>query len=193
MSEPQDGQGAWASEWDALAACIGQDFSDGQVAWGADAVEAGGIRRFLEPLELDSPIHLDRAAAQALDHADVVAPCASIMTWSLPAQWTPGRALFQDAGRNALPSYSPLTGVRPPQAPPTTGFFATEYEADFLMAVVAGDHIGRRGSRLLGCRPRQTAVGRGAFLTWEYDVVNQRLDVVARVRMTFFYFTPLQP
>ena len=190
MSAPQEA-GGWEAAWQPLVDCLGQDFSDGEVAWGADPVEAGGIRRYLEPLEFDCALHHDRQAAQAMGHADVLAPCASLMTWSLPAQWTPGRRLFDEPGRNARPAYSPLTGVRPAQAPPTTGFFATEFDADFLLPVVAGDHIGRRASRLLACRPRQTAVGRGAFLTWEYDIVNQRLALVAQVRMTLFYFNPL--
>ena len=187
LSEPAD----WQLRWQPLADCIGQDFSNSQVQWGADVVEQGGIRRFLEPLELYSPIHYDREAARQHGHEDITAPCASMLTWSLPVQWRPGHPLFDQACRNGQPAYSPLTGVRPPQIPPSMGFFATEFEADFLEDAVVGDRLGRRGSRLLQCMPKETAVGRGAFLTWESEIVNQRLAVVALIRMTFYYFNPI--
>ncbi|APW40983.1 hypothetical protein RD110_26260 [Rhodoferax koreense] len=174
-----------------MVALVGQDLSDGSVCWGADLVEPGAIRRYLEPLEFDCPLHYDRETARRHGFDDVTAPYTSIGTFSLPAQWRPGEPLFVDAGRNAQPAYSPLRGTRVAVAPPTTGFFATEYGAEYLRAPVVGDRLGRRGNRLLRCDPKATRVGRGAFTLWEYEVVNQRLDVVARCRLGFFFYNPL--
>jgi hypothetical protein len=42
---------------------------------------------------------------------------------------------------------------------------------------VVGDRLLRRGARLAACEPKETM--RGAFLTWESEIVNPRLEVVA--------------
>lgn len=78
----------------------------------------------------------------------------------------------------------------PPLEPPTTGFFATEYDVEYLRPAVVGDTLCRRGARLVGCLPKETKVGGGAFLTWETDIVNQRNEVVAHVRSSFFRYNP---
>ena len=48
----------------------------------------------------------------------------------------------------------------------------------------------RRGARLAACEPKETKIGRGAFLTWESEIVNPRLEVVARLRTTFYRYNP---
>lgn len=54
----------WKQDWQEVIDAVGQDFSDGQVHYGADAVEASAIRRYLEPLELDCALHHDAATAR---------------------------------------------------------------------------------------------------------------------------------
>lgn len=75
-------------------------------------------------------------------------------------------------------------------APKTTGFFATELEMDFVRLVTAGERIGRRGRRLLACVPKETSVGRGAFLTFESEMVTGTGEVVARMRSVAFAYLP---
>ena len=53
-----------------------------------------------------------------------------------------------------------------------------------------GDRLLRRGARLVACLPKETKVGRGAFLTWESEIVNQRLEVVVRLQTTYFRYNP---
>jgi hypothetical protein len=76
--------------------------------------------------------------------------------------------------------------------PRTTGFFGTDIEVDFERPVVAGERIGRRGKRLLSCSPKETSVGRGAFLTWESEIVSDRGDVVGRIRIGTYAYVPHQ-
>ncbi|MFI7166310.1 MaoC family dehydratase N-terminal domain-containing protein [Rhodococcus erythropolis] len=174
-----------------MIALIGTDLSDGSISWGADAVELGSIRRYLEPLELDSPIHYDTEAARAVGHADVVAPSTAILMYTMPPMWAPGdRTLFESPSRDAQPARSPINNQDQGPAPHTTGFFATDLEIDFVRPVIVGERLGRRGQRLLVCEPKETRVGRGAFCTHESEIVATSGEVVARLRASTYAYNP---
>jgi acyl-CoA thioesterase FadM len=74
--------------------------------------------------------------------------------------------------------------------PPSPGFFATDIEIDYLQPVVVGDHVCMRGRKLLSCIPKETRVGRGAFITWESEILNQRAELVARIRVGMYQYVP---
>lgn len=170
---------------------VGQDLSDGKVTWGADRVEAGAIRRFLEPLEIGAVIHYDTQAARSAGYDDIVAPVSSVLSFSVPPMWAPGdSALFDDADPDAQPLRSPIDNPDPGPAPPTSGFFATDMTIDFLRPVVVGERLGMRGRQLLSCAPKATAVGRGAFSTTETEIVSDRGDVVAVMRIGTYAYNP---
>lgn len=67
---------------------VGTDFSDGVRVPGADVVEIGLVRRFLDPLEFDCELHYDTEVAQDHGYADVIAPYSSLLTWTLPMKST---------------------------------------------------------------------------------------------------------
>jgi acyl dehydratase len=187
----QAGDGGWRHAWDGMVAAVGRDFADTKVTYGADPVAASDIRRFLEPLEFDCPLHYDREAAQAAGFADVTLPYTGVMTWSIPTMWSPGEPpLFDDDSRDAQPARSPINNADPGPAPPTSGFFATDLEMDFLRPVRAGERIARRGRTLLSCTPKETSVGRGAFLTWESEFINDHGEVLARMRTGTYAYQP---
>jgi hypothetical protein len=184
----------WKAEWDPLAEAVGRDFGDGTVVFGADAVEPGTIRRYLEPLEIGCPIHYDADAARAAGHTDIVAPYTATMVYSVPPMWRPGEpALYQSSGRDAQPARSPINNEDMPLGPKTTGFFATDISMEFLRPVTVGERVGRRGQRLISCTPKQTSMGCGAFLTWESELVTERGEVVARVRTGTYAYNPARP
>ncbi len=185
----------WKQAWQPVIEAVGTDFLPGEAPWGADEVEKGTIRRFLEPLEFDCPLHYDREVATAYGYSDIIAPFSSYFTWTLPPIWRPGRRVFTSAERNAQPENSPiehsaLTGVQVPFAPPTTGYFATNLEIDYLQPVVVGDRLRWVGCKLLSCVPKETSVGRGAFMIWESEIHNQRGEAVARVHTGTYSYTP---
>lgn len=186
MSEDSD----WTAAWQPMVAAVGTQFDPGPHEFTADVIEAGAVRRYLEPLEFDCALHHDREAARALGYPEIVVPTSAIPTFALAPMWRPGETLFDSAERNAQPAKTPISGVRTDLEPATTGFFATNYDVEYLQPVVVGDRLLRRGARLVACLPKETKVGRGAFLTWESEIVNQRLEVVARLQTTYFRYNP---
>jgi acyl dehydratase len=75
--------------------------------------------------------------------------------------------------------------------PLSPGFFATDIEIDYLQPVVVGDHVRMQGRKLLSCIPKETRVGRGAFITWESEILNQRAELVSRIRVGMYQYVPL--
>ncbi|MEW2354411.1 MaoC family dehydratase N-terminal domain-containing protein [Spirillospora sp. NPDC029432] len=180
----------WKEDWRPVVDAVGRDFSDGTTTWGADPVEPGAIRRYLEPLEFGCALHTDPEAARAAGFADVTMPYTGVIAWTIPAAWRPGETLFDSDDRDAQPVHSAINNQDMPLGPRTTGFFGTDIEVDFERPVVAGERIGRRGRRLVACTPKETAVGRGAFMTWESEVVTGRDEVVARIRIGTYAYVP---
>ena len=108
--------------------------------------------------------------------------------------WRPGEpTLYESSDRDAQPARSPINNEDMPLAPKTTGFFATDISMEFLRPVTVGERVGRRGQRLISCTPKQTSMGRGAFLTWESELVTERGEVVARVRTGTYAYNPAGP
>ena len=188
MAQDED----WRAAWQPVIDAVGQDFG-GEPVQGADAVEAGLIRRFCEPLELGSPLHHDDAAARANGYEGIVAPVSSVLVFSIPPMWGPGDPpLFTTAGRNDQPARSPVKPPSIPMAPPTTGYFATDIEFDFVKDIVVGDRLTRVGNVLLSCQPKETSVGQGAFTKWQWELRNQRDEVVARVRVGLYFYNAFE-
>lgn len=181
---------AWQDAWRPLMESVGTQLGGTDITWGADAVEAGTLRRWLEPLEFDCTLHRDKDAAVAQGWNDVIAPYSSLLTFAIPATWDPSRPVFADPGLNAQPLHSPITTPVLPKAPPTTGFFATDLQLDFVRPPMIGDRIGIRGFRLVSCTPKQTTVGRGAFITWESEVVDGAGALLARQRTSAYAYVP---
>ncbi|HZU77273.1 MAG TPA: MaoC family dehydratase N-terminal domain-containing protein [Dehalococcoidia bacterium] len=175
----------WAQAWQPAIDAIGQDFSSGESVTAVEVIERGAIRRYLEPLELDCPLHYDEAVAKGAGYRGIVAPCSGIsMTWTDTGQWRPG---WPTNYPNADPNWnSPPTaqggGGRAMPAPPTQSGIATDIEIEYFEPPIVGDLLTRRGRKLLAVKPRETKVGRGAFMVWETEVVNQRGELVAQLR-----------
>jgi acyl dehydratase len=170
---------------------VGTEFGDGVVREGPDTVEPGAVRRFCEPLEFGCPLHHDRTVARAHGYRDVVVPVSGIITFTIPPLWRPGEpAVFTSPERDAQPARSALRPQSTGLEPQTSGYFAAEVAADYLAPVIVGDRLARVGNRLVACVPKETSVGRGAFVTWQYEIRNQRGEAVARVRNTTYSYVP---
>jgi hypothetical protein len=180
----------WKKDWQPMIRAIGKDFHEGVRQWGADPIERGAIRRFLEPLEFDCPLHYDQEAARANGYRDLVAPCSSLFTWLIPPYWEPGRTVFRSPDKNAPAAELPLLVVKTDLAPPTPYYFATNVEIDFFQPMTAGDRLCKVGDVLLSCIPKETRVGRGAFLVWETRVENQDGELVAVIRLETYHYFP---
>jgi hypothetical protein len=180
----------WTLAWQPVIDIVGREFDEQPPRFEADPIEASAVRRYLEPLEFNCALHHDRETARAHGYADIVVPTSALPTFSLAPMWQPGETLFTCAERDAQPASSAVSGIVTGLEPPTTGYFATDYDVEYLRPAVVSDRLLRRGARLLACLPKETKVGRGAFLTWQSEIVNQRLETVARMRTTFFRYNP---
>jgi hypothetical protein len=182
---------SWQDDWRPLIDAVGTQFGDDTISWGADAVELGTIRRYVEPLEISSPLHYDADVARAHGHPDVIAPYTQIMSYAVAPMWRPGEpTLYDSDDPDAQPARSPINNEDMPLGPKTTGFFATDISMDFVRPVVLGERVGRRGRRLVSCTPKQTSMGQGAFITWESELVTDNGEVVAYVRTGTYAYNP---
>lgn len=180
----------WKAAWRPLIDTIGQGADDDHINWGIDGVEAGAIRRYLEPLEFDCALHYDRDVARAHGYDDIIAPYTGLSPFFTPPIWRPGTTLFTSAERNAQPDIKSLRPPLPPEAPPFTGYFATDMELDFLRPVAVGERLGRRPVKLIACQVKETRMGRGAFVTFETVTVSDKGDTVSRMRFVLFCYNP---
>lgn len=152
-------KGDWTHAWQPMVDAVGRDFGEGRTEVWGETIEASMVRRYIEPLELDSKLHSDAAFARAHGYADIVVPSTAIASFAMPLLWNPGDSpLFDDAARDAQPTRSHIGGVRFGLEPPTTHFFGVDAEADYLLPVVVGDRLCRRGALLLSCKPKETRV-----------------------------------
>ena len=182
----------WQDAWGPMVEAVGTVFGDGAVVYGADRVEAGLVRRYVEPLEFGSGLHHDAAVARAHGYPDVIAPYTSLLMFCVGPLWSPGDPpVFTSAERDAQPARSPVAERRARLQPHTSEYFATDMEMDFVRPVAVGERVGRRRSqRLVACTPKETSVGRGAFLVWESEIVDGGGEVVARVRTGVYSYVP---
>jgi len=152
---------------------------------GPDEVTAADIRRRLETLAWDCPLHYDEAAAQAAGYRTVVAPTTMLMTWIMPPYWKPGDPQPTLDDPVLVP---PLAGCIIPA--PGTAIFGTGISTEYREPVYPGDRI-TGVSVLTDVKRKRLSVGDGAFLTVETTYTKQSGEVVGIEQMSFFRYTPV--
>ena len=167
--------------WEDAESWVGRELAHYE---GADEVTVGGIRRRLEVLAWDCPLHYDEAVARKYDYRTVVSPATMLMTWAMPAYWAPGdpRPTLDDGA--LLPSY-PFTKI----PAPGEYMFATESETEYLEPVYPGDRISA-SSVLRSIARKRLSVGDGAFFVVETTYSKQTGEVVGIERLTVFRYSP---
>lgn len=179
---------AWKQRWAEVVQRVGQTKGDGSIRWAVDEIERGAVRRYLEPLEFDCPLHYSREVAQAHGYADVVAPYTSIFSFSGGPLWSPGTVAFPSADRNADP---PKLSIDPDEFPAeATGLFATDFEVTYVRPVVVGERVGGRGRTLTDVSLKETRVGRGAFMKFESTLVDRDEEPVVTLKTGLYAYEP---
>ena len=183
----------WQAAWQGTIDAVGGDFSGGVTSTALDQIEMGAVRKFLEPLELDCPLHYDADAAKQHGYRNILAPVAGISsTWLDAGLWRPGMgSRYPQAHPHVDIPRARAEDVPEPPVPDTTAAFATDIEIEYFEPAVVGDRLTVRGRKLLSCVPRETRVGRGAFMVWEREVVNQDGVRVALLRNGGYSYVPL--
>lgn len=174
MSEQSNlAQGSWAD----AEAMVGQTLSRIE---GIDPVSVADIRRKLEVVGLDCPLHYDEDAAQANGYRTIVSPASMMRTWVTPAYWSPGEPLVAD---RALFPPIPIAAV----PGPGDRMFATGTKFEFLAPVYPGDKL-TATAVLRSVTRKSISVGDGAFIVLETTYTNQAEETVARDQLTVFRF-----
>ncbi len=181
----------WQREWDVTATAIGTDYG-GEPEEAIEAVELSAIRRYCEPLEFDCPLHYDIDVAREYGYRDVLAPWSGIsQTFNRRGHWRPGMSTRYPAPDRDAVILDTELGIDPePPSPPYSSTFATDLEIEYHAPVCVGDRLTRSGRLLVGVVPRETSVGRGAFLTFESRLHNQHGDLVTVQRNGSYRYTP---
>ena len=152
---------------------------------GADEVERGSIRRWLEPIEFDCPLHYDDEVARKAGYEGIVAPVTMASTYGLPSYWKSGD---HQAKQGDPPKQIPIPLLDVVPAPCTLSF-ASDIDIEFFAPLYVGDRI-TCTDKLIRILHKEVRVGKGAFLTQESTYRNQRGEVVAVLRVTIFRFNP---
>jgi len=174
--------------WDDLLNAVGQDFSGGEVREGIETVDRSMIRRYCEPLEIDCPLYYDDEVARKHGYKGVIAPWSAIGPFASGGIWKPGdktRWPTQDKDYTATirpPEEREQTQAPPVPSPRTNGGFATDIEIEYFAPVYIGDRLSSQGRRLVSVNLRETRVGYGSFTVYESEIVNQRGELVAKLR-----------
>jgi hypothetical protein len=175
--------GKWGT-WEEAEALLGKVIGEAE---GADAIEKGTIRRWLESKEFGCPIHFDEEAARDAGYEGIVAPATMALTYGLPAYWSPGDPHEQPGDE---PRQIPIPVIFEVPAPCTLSF-ASNVDAEFFAPMRLGDRL-TRTSRLVSINRKELRVGKGAFMRQEDTYTNQRGDVVAVVNLDIFRFVPTE-
>jgi acyl dehydratase len=168
--------------WDDTFALVGKEIVR---LTGPDEVTAADIRRRLEALAWDCPLHYDEAAAQAAGYRTIVAPATMLMTWVMPPYWKPGDSQPALDDPVLVP---PLAGCIIPA--PGTAIFATGNSTEYHEPVYPGDRI-TAVAVLTDVKRKRLSVGDGAFLPVETTYTKQTGEVVGVELMTFFRYIPV--
>jgi acyl dehydratase len=147
---------------------------------GPDALTLADIRRKLEVIGWDCPLHTDAATARAHGYEDVVSPVSMTRVLSLPAYWRPGEPRI-----GTQPQIPGLAGTRVPGE--GDALIATGVRMDYHEPIHPGDRIAAVAV-LESLERKTTRVGAGAFFVVRTTYTKQDGAVVAVETVTFFRY-----
>ncbi|MGH2969868.1 MAG: FAS1-like dehydratase domain-containing protein [Solirubrobacteraceae bacterium] len=152
--------------WDEAQALVGRTI--GRLS-APDAASRADIRRKLEVMGLEGPLHRDAEHARRHGYRDVVAPVSMTSVWALPAHWEPGRPRIgsEDVA-------TPVAAADVPGEGDT--IVAPRVRREHFEPLYPGDRVSAGTVRAV--TPKRTRIGDGTFLELETTVTNRRGDAV---------------
>jgi acyl dehydratase len=118
-----------------------------------DAVNAAMIRHWCDAMTDANPVYTDPDFAAKSVHGGIVAPPAMLDAWTMPG--LPGR-------RASDPGMNPLGAL---DAAGFTSVIATNSEHEYVRYLRLGDHLHAHNELVDVTEEKQTALGRGHFVT----------------------------
>lgn len=169
--------GTWAD----AEALVGKEIARSR---GIDPVNLPDIRRRLEVLAWDCPLHYDDEAARSAGYDGIISPATMVMTWCLPAYWTPGDRAPEPGDPVLMPTY-PFPNI----PAPGTALFASDCKTKYHAAVYPGEFVSSI-STLLSITRKNLNIGDGAFMVVRTEYYTGRRKLVATEDVTVFRYTP---
>ena len=175
---------SWGKQgtWEEAEACLGKVL---EVVQGADAVEQGAIRRWLEPKQFGCPLHTDEQAARAAGWEGLMAPGAMALSLGIAPYWQPGDPPARPSDPPRQISIPVIFDV----PAPCTLSFATSLEVEFAAPLRLGDRIART-TEFVSLARKTLRVGDGAFFRQRDSYRNQRGETLAVAHLDIFRFSP---
>ncbi len=156
-----------------------QELADKETAPTHSEIEVNEylIRHWCETTEDGNPLYLDAKFAKSRGHKGIVSPPGMLTTWQGPFRWPGPPASGPRAGsiHNTLKDLLELpVGI------------ATDIDVEFYRNMELGDRLSSTSKLASISVPRRTRLGDGHFWAIDNLVRNQKGDLVARYRMTYF-------
>ena len=166
-----------ARRWSDAVALVGEGIGS---TVGPDVVTVADIRRKLEVIGLDCPLHYDDSCARSFGYRTIVSPVSMTRVWSVAPTWQPGAP---------RPGWQPLRTLLPSADPPGHGdtLIAARVVTEHHEPVYPGDRVSGK-SVLEKVAPKTTRVGPGAFLEVQTTYANQDRCILTVERATLFRF-----
>jgi acyl dehydratase len=143
-----------------------------------DAVNAAMIRHWCDAITDANPVYTDPDFAAKSVHGGIVAPPAMLDAWTMPG--LPGR-------RAGDPALSPLRAL---DAAGFTSVIATNSEHEYVRHLRLGDLLHAHNELVDVSDEKQTALGRGHFVTSRTSYRTQHGDEVGRRLFRILKFRP---
>jgi acyl dehydratase len=152
---------------------------------GPDPVNQPMIRHWVDALDDRNPVYEDAAAATASRFGGIVAPPAMLQSWTMGRPIVQG--LAERGGANTAMGDSAITML---DRAGYTSTRATDSELEFDRYLRIGDELRAETVVESISDEKQTALGRGFFLTWVTTYRDQNDEVVGRQRFRILKFRP---
>jgi acyl dehydratase len=170
-----------------LQALVGQ--APHQPGIARDAVTASAIRTWCDAMGERNPVYLDREAARASGHDDVVAPAAMLHVWTMPGL-EPDRPLTAGPARDGDLDEIARAELADRGYP---GTLASSIEQEFVGVLRIGDLVTAEDEYIRVSEEKQTHLGPGYFLTsrTRYGTTSGR--AIGTLTVSTFHFAPKPP
>lgn len=153
-----------------------------------DPVDPATIRTFCEAIGDTNPIYLDDRVAREHGHPGQVVPPTLLHSWTMPALGLRGNGAVAPDG-DALAHTTIVEVVREDLiAAGYTAVVATNYEQEYERYLTVGDLVTEVSSLETISERKQTALGRGRFVTTVHRFLDADARLVGTQRLRVFVF-----
>ncbi len=170
-----------------FAAYVGREAEPPRVA--RYAVNEAMIRNWAEAHDDFNPVYVDRAAAKATGRPDVVCPPAMISTWVM-AGYRRHREIHRLRAEGVTEDFAYSQLLSELDAAGFTSVVATDVEQDYHAELRPGDHVTCHFTIESISPIKQTALGRGCFITLLKRYLDQGDALLVEERFRLLRFDP---